>query len=332
LTKLSVVATYWENSEGYPAITVITHEKGGATRLAHKPKIESSSLKKLSKALSHPHLTDSNVKELSGILKNDEPWILESSDQIEIVRRLEREFPNLEQAGCSVGIGVATGADKVFIGKLTELDVEPDRKLPLVMTGDIKSGEVDWRGFGVVNPFAEDGKLVNLEDFPKLKDFFLKRGSELRSRHVSKKNPEGWFRTIDRITPSLLKKPKLLIPDIKGNAHIVYDSGNFYPHHNLYYITSSDWDLKALQALLVSGIAKLFVATYSTKMSGGFLRFQAQYLRRIRIPTWQSIGKKLRTELAQAAEKGDIATCNSLAFKVYGFSQKERESLGGNGS
>ena len=47
----------------------------------------------------------------------------------------------------------------MFIGPLEELDVEPDRKLPLVMTRDILTGSVKWRGLGVINPFADDGKL-----------------------------------------------------------------------------------------------------------------------------------------------------------------------------
>jgi hypothetical protein len=316
----------------YPAVTVITREQCGSTRLAHKPKIDSDSLGKLSKALLSPQLNDINIKELSGILCNDDPWILESSDQIEIVRRLERDFPTLEDAGCKVGIGVATGADKVFIGKMEELDVEDDRKLPLAMTRDIQSGEVQWRGFGVINPFRNDGGLVNLDDYPRLKRYLFQRDSELRARHVSKKNPEGWFRTIDRITPALARAPKLLIPDIKENAHIVYEDGNLYPHHNLYFITSTGWDLKALRALLMSGTARLFVATYSTKMHGGFMRFQAQYLRRIRIPRWNKVPEDLREQLIDAANEGDLAACNVLAFELYGFSQKEREALGGNGS
>lgn len=40
-----------------------------------------------------------------------EPWILEASDQLTLVRRLERALSTLEEAGCRVGIGVATGAD-----------------------------------------------------------------------------------------------------------------------------------------------------------------------------------------------------------------------------
>ena len=83
----------------------------------------------------------------------------------------------------------------------------------------------------------------------------------------------------------LRHEPKLLIPDIKANGDaITYDAGNFYPHHNLYYITSQQWNLRALQALLRSGIAYLFVAAYSVKIGGGYLRFQAQNLKRIRIP------------------------------------------------
>jgi len=94
--------------------------------------------------------------------------------------------------------------------------------------------------------------------------------------------PANWYRTIDRITPALAARPKLLIPDIKGESHIVFEGGELYPSHNLYYVTSDDWDLRALQAVLLSAVSRLFVATYSTKMRGGFLRFQAQYLRRIR--------------------------------------------------
>ena len=94
---------------------------------------------------------------------------MESSDQLALVRRLERDFPLIEEVGCKIGIGVATGADQAFIGTYDELDVEPDRKLPLAMTRDIITGTVKWRGLGVVNPFADEGGLVDLAKFPKLK-------------------------------------------------------------------------------------------------------------------------------------------------------------------
>ena len=237
----------------------------------------------------------------------------------------------LEEVGCKVGIGVATGADKVFIHEYDSLDVEEDRKLRLVTTQDIQTGEVEWCGQGVINAFSDNGGTVNLDAYPKLKKYLDDNGEIIRGRNIAKKNPNNWFRTIDRIWPELYKKPKLLIPDIKGEAHIVYESGMYYPHHNLYYITSDVWNLRALQAVLLSNIAKLFVGTYSTKMRGGYLRFQAQYLRRIRIPKWEEVNAELREELIEAAIERNIDKCNKAVFKLYGLNQEERSALGGNG-
>nr|P58284.1 RecName: Full=Type II methyltransferase M.AbrI; Short=M.AbrI; AltName: Full=Adenine-specific methyltransferase AbrI; AltName: Full=Modification methylase AbrI [Azospirillum brasilense] len=139
------------------------------------------------------------------------------------------------------------------------------------------------------------------------------------------------YRTIDRIYPALTREHKLLIPDIKGEAHIVYEEGRLYPHHNLYYITSEIWDLRALQAVLLSGIARLFVSVYSTKMHGGFLRFQAQYLRRIRVPNWSQVPAAVRQELITAGAKPDLAACNRAVFALYAMTAEERAALGGNG-
>jgi hypothetical protein len=317
----------------YPAITIISKEKSGSTRVAHRPAINRATLVNLADTLRSTSLPEEagSVRELARVTNGAEPWLLESSDQMALIRRLERQFPSLEEAGCKVGIGVATGADKAFIGDFDALDVEPDRKLPLVTTRDITSGEVKWRGQGVINPFAEGGGLVDLKHYPHLRRYLEARQEIIASRHCAKKSPANWYRTIDRIDPTLAKKPKLLIPDIKGEAHIVFEDGRLYPHHNLYYITSEKWELRALQAVMLSAVTRLFVATYSTKMRGGFLRFQAQYLRRIRIPFWVDVPKVLRTELADAATKRDLGACNDAVFKLYTLSSEERSTLGGNG-
>lgn len=317
----------------YPAITIISKESPGTTRIAHRPSIDSVSLSKLANALLAPKLPKEAgpVRELAGVANGSEPWLLESADQMALIRRLEKDFPSLEEVGCKVGIGVATGADNAFIGNFGELDVEEDRKLPLVTTGDIVSGEVHWRGKGVVNPFAESGGLVDLLRYPRLRRYLEARRDVIAGRHCAQKAPANWYRTIDRIHPVLTSKAKLLIPDIKGEANIVFENGKLYPHHNLYYVLSDLWDLRALQAVLLSAVSRLFIATYSTKMRGGFLRFQAQYIRRIRLPQWSDVDSSLKMELASAAVKRDIEACNRACFALYGLSQEERSSLGGNG-
>ncbi len=315
----------------YPAVTIIAREKPGATRIAHRPAIEADALRGLVAAMTSKKLPRAPcpVREMAGVADGDEPWLLEASDQMDLMRRLERDFPTLEDAGCKVGIGVATGADQAYIDLMDALDVEPDRKLPLAMTRDILTGKVQWRGYGVINPFRDEGGLVDLESYPRLKRHLESRKTDLAGRHCAQKIPANWYRTIDRITPSLAAKPKLLIPDIKGEAQIVYEDGKLYPHHNLYYITSDRWDLHALQAVLLSGIARLFVATYSTRMRGGFLRFQAQYLRRIRVPRWEDVPTALRSDLKKAAIAHDLAACNRAAFALYALTKQERAILTG---
>ena len=316
------------NVMAYPAITLIKKAPPGATLVAARPELQAVRLAPLAQALRQgqpcPELGVSLIEQVS---TGDAPWVLSSSDQRTLLRRLEALFPTLEEAGCKVGIGVATGADKAFIGPMEELDVESSRKLPLVTTKDIASGVVRWRGSGVINPFEDDGRLVDLARYPKLSAHLGHHREAIARRHVAQKSPASWYRTIDRITPTLAMRPKLLIPDIKGSAHVVFEEGWLYPHHNLYFVVSEEWDLRALQAVLLSCVTRQFITAYSTTMHGGFLRYQAQYLRRIRLPRWASVPTPMRTKLAQAAIALDLAACDQAACELYGLTRAETHLL-----
>lgn len=312
----------------YPAITLIERTKGGATMVSERPDIDGEKLTQLAKALrTGKPVPEQGITLVERAGVGSEPWVLTSSDARALLRRLEARFPPLEDTGCKVGIGVATGADKTFIAPMCELDVEPSRKLALVTTQDIASGSVRWRGLGVINPFEDDGKLVDLSVYPKLMAYLDLHREAIMARHVARKSPANWYRTIDRITPSLAALPKLLIPDIKGSAHVVFEDGKLYPHHNLYFVVAEHWDLRALQAVLLSKVARHFVTAYSTTMRGGFLRFQAQYLRRIRLPFWNEVSVAMRMKLVKAATELDLVQCDEAAFELYELSPSETALL-----
>ena len=323
-------AAFQSEVVAYPAITVIQRGAGGRLRMAHRPDVSAESLNGLRELMTGPvdKLSDA-VIEMDCVAKSSEPWLLEADAQpsLALVRRLEAEFSTLEEAGCSVGIGVATGADKIFIGPMSELEVEEERKLPLVTTRDVQDGTVKWRGLGVVNPFEEDGSLADFARYPRFAAYMKKHAPSLKARHCARRSNGSWYRTIDRITPSLAQKPKLLIPDIKGEAHIVLENGKLYPHHNLYFIVSDEWPLAVLQAVLMSGIAHLFVRAYSTKMHGGALRFQAQYLRRIRLPRWRDVSAMDQKKLISAADRDDARSVLKLVGSIYRFTQDEQQHL-----
>ncbi|MDE2496228.1 MAG: Eco57I restriction-modification methylase domain-containing protein [Xanthomonadaceae bacterium] len=311
----------------YPAITVIRKpllgETAPPTRVGASALAQRTALPALVKAMSSPSGESSLVDEVSLESAGEMPWLLDDVPRLKLLRRLEAEFPTLEQAGCRVGIGVATGCDSVFIGDYRTLPVEAARKLPLAMARDLADGELRWGGKGVVNPFEANGRLAALDKYPAFAAYVNNHREAIANRHVAGKNPERWYRTIDRIYPDLVNQPKLLIPDIKGEATVAYDAGNCYPHHNLYYVLSDEWDLRAVQAVLRSSVAVMFVAAYCTRMAGGFLRFQAQYLRRIRIPNWQLVPDGLREELIDAASAKEGTAVDALVFRLYGLSGAE---------
>ena len=309
---------FQEDVCAYPAITIITRDRPSITRIARNPSLSKEALKQITDQL----ISEESAQflaplESTALAPSTSPWLLGGDAQVDLIRQIEADYPLLEDAGCKVGIGVATGADRVFIADYEKLDVEPSRKLKLVRTRDIATGRVQWLGKGIVNPFLDDGRLVALADYPKLERYLQKHRDVVLARHCAQKNPRNWYRTIDRITPSLAARPKLLVPDIKGESHIVYEEGEFYPHHNLYYMISDEWDLRCLQAVLMSSLTRAFIAMYSTRMRGGFLRFQAQYLRRLRVPCWSAVSDGMKAELLEAAASRNIDACNDAVCSLY---------------
>jgi hypothetical protein len=105
-------------------------------------------------------------------------------------------------------------------------------------------------------------------------------------------------------------------------ANPVLDRGETYPHHNVYFIVSDTWDLEVLGGLLLSKVAEMFVASYCVKMRGGTLRFQAQYLRRIRVPQLDALGEELRERLRNAFRQRDRQAATAAALDAYGVGRE----------
>lgn len=246
-------------------------------------------------------------------------WPHGSPDRLALIADLEARYPSLEDetTGTKVGIGVATGADRVFITENPEL-VEPERLLPLTLPRDIASGKVQWSGKYLVNPWSADG-LVDLEEWPRLSDYLSQHRELLAKRHTAKSG--RWHKTIDRVIEGLVDREKLYLPDFKEAIFPVHDEGETYPHHNLYWVTSDKWDPRVLGGLLLSDIASLFIEVYSVRMRGGFLRFQAQYLRRIRLPKCGSLSSRVESALAEAFDARDREKATGLALPLYGLNE-----------
>ncbi|MGE0447182.1 MAG: Eco57I restriction-modification methylase domain-containing protein [Vicinamibacterales bacterium] len=303
----------------YPSIFAVTPGAGGPVQVCGLSTASPEECEAVLPALS------SGVSSCPGVsvanydswFAGTEPWTITSPRHLGALRSLESRFRPIEDSGRTrVRIGVATGDDETYIvGE--NADIEPDRLVPLVMRSDIVQGRVrDARRF-VINTFRDDGGVVDLRDYPRLARHLQAHEVDVRRRHVSQRNPASWFRTIDRVYPQLVGTPKLLVPDIAGANEVVFEEGRFHPHHNLYYVTSDEWDMEVLGGLLSSRVALFFVWSYAVKMRGGYLRFQAQYLRRIRLPAATEISASLAASIREAFRERAFPRLDELALEAY---------------
>lgn len=322
----------------YPAVTIIRHASQGAAVVASaNPNAARVDGIELARTLNtvhengEAHTTLPNGIQAARVMTwfcGADPWPCVSPERLALLKRLEAEFLPLEsdETQTIVGIGVATGCDDIYITLDASL-VEPSRLLPLAMAGDAKHGKFAWSGHYLVDPWQEEG-LVDLQQFPRLAAYIATHKERLKARNVGKRNPERWYRTIDRVNHWLLPKPKLYFPDIKSRISPILDREETYPHHNLYFVQSDGWDMEVLGGLLLSRVAQFFVECYGVRMRGGYLRFQAQSLRRIRVPHPEDIAPDQAECLRHAFRNYDIEEATQVAFQLYRMDHHMGELLG----
>ncbi|MEU7552240.1 Eco57I restriction-modification methylase domain-containing protein [Streptomyces sp. NPDC044571] len=315
----------------YPAITVISNGPQGAAVAADANRSfgaeQAGDFADWYAAGQQPTVTTDayQAARMPHWFPEEDSWPAASPARLAVLEDLTERFRLLEdtETGTKVGIGIATGADKIFLTRDKDL-VEEDRLLPMAMVRDTTSGRIDWDGTFLVNPWTAAGDLVALDAHPRLAAYFRKHGEALRKRYVAVKQPHRWYKTIDKVDHQLTRRQKLLFPDMKLRIHPVLDEGGaagLYPHHNLYFIVSDVWDMRVLGGLLLSKVAEAFVEAYAVKMRGGTLRFQAQYLRKIRVPNPASISESDRDALAEAFAERDVEAATEAAMRVYGLAE-----------
>ncbi len=320
------VDAFEKNVMTYPAITQLIKGKPVQTVLKHKTSFSSD---EASEVLSAIKGEATNLQVRKKIVNGDKPWLLGSSDQIALVHKLEEKYPLLEEAGCKVFIGAATGSNKIYVVDSNKVgtEIEEERLLPVVTANELKGGSIAWREKYLVNTYDENG-VINLDDHPKLSNYLNSHKEELCKRHIAKKDTAKWFKTIDRVYKERAKMEKLLIPDISSDPIVLHDNGKYHPNNSIYYVCSDNWNLHALRVLLLSSVTKLFITVYSTKIAKGYLRFQAQHLRKLRIPNWEEVESDLQKRLIKAGKANDTDCFTELACEVYKLNKKEKLIVG----
>lgn len=295
---------FQEEVLAYPAITLISNTEPGATFTYS----ELNSITQLGNDLrrQRPSPVSADWSSVFNFAGNDDTLV------------------TIEEMGFVIGVGVATGADSIFISKGLPGKVEKELLIPALNARDMSGDRLRWSGQYLLNPYKPGGELIDLEDYPMAAEYLISQRDALLKRHIAKKNPEKWYRTIDRIIPTLKDTPKVLIPDISGNRFIFVDEGFFYPQHNLYHITGGTLrQLQILSAMLMSDYVRKQLVSITNCMNGGYPRWQSQYLRKLLMPNVNSVEESLAERLLHAYLTFDLNRLNDTMEDIIAAPRTE---------
>lgn len=307
---------FLEKVSAYPAIFAIDRNKSLPTFSATVADAGRKTLERL-----EPSRRANDLCRFEKWYDGDAIWTSTCATDKDEAQRIQQTYPTIEDSapGTKIGIGVATGADEVFLDAQRHADIEPERLLPLVVSDDIKNGVISWQDHYILNPYDPHrrGGMIDLSDYPKTAAYLKRNAERLKSRYCAKGHRADWYRTLDRINDNVFRSAKLLLPDIQAGGNVALDErGEFYPHHNVYWITSSSWSLKALCVILRSAFVTDQMRKVSVRMRGGSVRYQAQNLRNVHIPAWNSFSRSEVLELESLYSCSDRTQVDNAVARI----------------
>jgi hypothetical protein len=326
LLEMHQTAAFEEEVNAYPAISLIRHATQGAAVVA----IATTDLEQVPSACIVEHLNTVRQFATAPVLPGltcaqvpqwfpaGEPWTRTTPARMALLAYLEQHFEPLVSTatGTRVGIGVATGADAVFF-TTNPNQVEPTHQLRLARPADVRTGELAWSGQWLISPWHE-GKLVDLRQRPRLYTHLAAHRAQLEGRHVAKKNPAACTAPSTRSMSSYIVAISFTFPTSRTRFSPCLTAAKPTPT-TTFILSLPRLGPRSLGRLLLSDVGTFFVECYGVRMRGGYLRMQAQYLRKIRVPAPAAITPLQAAALRHAFQTRDVAAATSAAVSVYGI-------------
>lgn len=220
----------------------------------------------------------------------------------------------LPAAGIEVRCGMALGCASVFLIE-GDTDIEESRLAPWVRTRDLLADGRVQTEVRVINVWGEDGALVDLKKFPRMKAHLQRHRAELQERScVTKVN--DWYRSIDRLDIRRMSAPKILIAGMAKYSRVALSPGGAQPSNAIYAVTSREWPLGALFALFRLGALDVFASVLAPKFAGGAKRFDGNVLRQVMVPRWSSVDPGIKKILLEA-DVGSATPSPELIADIY---------------
>jgi type I restriction-modification system DNA methylase subunit len=254
--------------------------------------------------------------EIIGPLEGEHPWSFVIGRDTELFNRLKAMPLKLNDVGVTERIfqGVKTGADNIYIvdgidrsdkgyrircphdGR--EYLIEPDLLHPLVKGGDGRRYNLLPTNRHVIFPYKSDGSkkasLISSDDlqsqYPLTWKYLCSHMEVLQKREDGKFADSTWWEFSRHQALDVMPRPKIFTPDLA--AHVSFsldDTGEMFFTGGVsggYGIVASPGiSSNFLLGILNSTLMQWFARRRSTEMQGGYISFEARFIKLFPIPT-----------------------------------------------
>lgn len=228
--------------------------------------------------------------------KNLEPWTLSSIKEIQWANNIKKDNINFSDV-FDVHVGIKTTADKVFIrNDWDKFENSSEKKLlhPLIYSKNIKRWSTDNISLDrtILYPYElvnDKRKLIDLDKYPLTKEYLTQFYTKLDSRTYLKKAGRAWYEVWVPQNPSLMKKPKVVFPDISNKPKFSLDLKGYLVDGNCYWLSLKDGkptDYLYLAVIVANSVflQKFHDIEYQNKLYSGKRRYLTQYVSNYPIP------------------------------------------------
>jgi len=308
---------------------------------------------------------------------SEDVWVFAPTEEMELYERLVAQNPPLQEWVERIFTGVQSGADKLLVLNAQECKrrkYEKEMLHPILRGRDIRRYSVQWGGRYIFYPYMRkegEYQIVDereLKENPALYSHLSSHRSRLSERVWFDQTAEElsgawyglmyigdpeWFASRKLITPALSSIPNFTL-DERGYLFFTGTAGGYG------LILSKEFDSKEwylyLLGVLNSKVTEFCIKKVSPMFSGGFYKFNTQYLKRLPIrhidfdnpedakmhdDVVALVERMLRLHKCLKEAKGQekktlerqIARTDrqidDLVYHLYGVTQKERQIVEG---
>lgn len=210
----------------------------------------------------------------------------------------------LSSLAIRISCGVATGADREYVVRDTELpdELRPFSR-PTISGRQLSAGKEVLTTDRLLLPYNRRGELLPEAELGPLGRYLAEpeRRARLLARTCARVKP--WYAFHE--TPPLVDvlRPKLLCKDITSIPYFFADeAGTIVPRHSVYYVIPRDTTtLRRLATYLNSPVVRDWLQQNCQRAANGFLRLQSHVLKQVPVPNELVEQPALASSIAHSA-------------------------------